>query len=102
MTDMFGIEIQVGDIVAVFKEYDDSFTGVKDVSYHKGVIKEIEEYPTGLGRIEVEYSKWSERAKVEYPKDLKKELHYTSTDNYWNYSIFKYSTLREVIPEYFL
>ena len=107
MRDMFGITVNVGDSVAIFKEQEESmYTGISETHYCIGkIIQVLYEFPTGLIEVEVEHYQYTEIVRndaqlkkdnrgVDFDKKIKKR--------YYTRSLFNYSTLRNSIPEYFL
>ena len=101
MMGMFNVPIKVGDVVAVFSELDMStYSNARDTVALMGTIKEIEELPTGRGYIKIEHYTYSERIRADKGYTHWKDEKVTKT--YWNHSVFNFSILKDVMPEYFL
>lgn len=102
MIDMFGLELNLNDEVAVFQDGEPGYTETKETLYRLGKIKDIEEFPTGLGRVTVEYFIYDEKTRREHRREIGKSINDVTTSVYWAHSVFKFGVLREVVPEHFL
>jgi hypothetical protein len=99
-TDMLGGPLKEGDIVMVFRDSSDSFSGIKETRTLMGVVKHIQVYPTTIGEVTIEHYKLTEDERRESENSHWKDE--KTISRFYNNSVLGMTVLREAMPEYFL